>query len=579
MATELAGLTRPQRWDVPFDPEMDEDAVDRVLLVPPFSRIDPYNFLPSLPLRGILKNDCRIRRFESGDIIVREGDYGNSAFYVMSGAARVVLGGRAGDLPASVLGRVESHKKTLAAALRQLWANPRYPEVRNLRSYEGDSRVGRRAAGARSDEVRVFLQDIPGVLDKYKTARLEAGEFFGEIAALGRSPRTATVFSDGPCELLEIRWQGLRDMRRQAPEIKRHIDELYRSRSLLVQLQETSLFRGLSPQDLARVGEQTAFETFGDFDWYSSYRDLASQSGAARLQTEPVIAEEGHYPNGLVLIRAGFARLSERHHNGERTVSYLGKGQRYGFEEIAHNWRNTDQVALQRTLRAVGYVDILIVPTSVMETIVLPGLAPGELPEGIRKADTEALRLSEASEADLVPQDMLEFLAENRFINGTAAMMIDLDRCVRCDDCVRACSATHGGNPRFLRHGPQHGSYMTANACMHCVDPVCMIGCPTGAIHRNEAYGQVVINDNTCIGCSTCANSCPYDNIRMVEIRDRDGVIAIDANTKMPILKATKCDLCVEQLTSPACEYACPHDALKRVNMQDLPALARWLRR
>ena len=88
-----------------------------------------------------------------------------------------------------------------------------------------------------------------------------------------------------------------------------------------------------------------------------------------------------------------------------------------------------------------------------------------------------------------------------------------------------------------------------------------------------------MINDKTCIGCSTCANSCPYDNIRMVEIRDRDGVIAIDTSTNMPIVKATKCDLCIEQLTSPACERACPHDALKRVNMQDLPTLARWLKR
>jgi Fe-S-cluster-containing dehydrogenase component len=214
-----------------------------------------------------------------------------------------------------------------------------------------------------------------------------------------------------------------------------------------------------------------------------------------------------------------------------------------------------------------------------MEKIVLPRLAPSKLPAAIQKTDNTALLTSEPSGTKTVPQDMLEFLAENRFINGTATMMIDLDRCVRCDDCVRACAATHAGNPRFLRHGPQHGSYMVANACMHCIDPVCMIGCPTGAIHRSEAQGQVVINDNTCIGCSTCANSCPYDNIRMVEIRDRDGVIAIDTSTKMPILKATKCDLCLDQLTSPACENACPHDALKRVNMQDLPALARWLER
>jgi Fe-S-cluster-containing dehydrogenase component/CRP-like cAMP-binding protein len=555
---------------------MTDDEVDWILLQPAFNRIDPQNFLPSVPLRGILRNDCRVRKYENGDIIVRKGDYGNSAFYVSSGAVRVVLGEDTSALPASVLGRLESRKKSLADAFRQLRTNPPLPEFRDLRSYATDSRVGTRKAQAQAAEVRIFLQDIPGVLDKHKTARLEKGEFFGEIAALSRSARTSTVFSEGRSELLEIRWQGLRDLRRRAPEIKRYIDELYRTRSLVVHLQETPLFRGLSHEDLARVAEQTAFETYGDFDWYDSYKTLAEQGVAASLQHEPLIAEEGHYPNGLILIRAGFARLSEKHHNGHRTVSYLGKGQSYGLEEIVHNWRNDNQVALQRSLRAVGYVDILVVPTAAMEKIVLPRLPENQLPPPVHTADRAELP-SQRSETDTVPQNMLEFLAENRLINGTAAMMIDLDRCVRCDDCVRACAATHENNPRFVRRGPQHGSYMVANACMHCVDPVCMIGCPTGAIHRSEVGGQVLINDKTCIGCSTCANSCPYDNIRMVEIRDRGGVIAIDTSTNMPILKATKCDLCVEQLTSPACELACPHDALKRVNMQNLPALARWL--
>ena len=49
--------------------------------------------------------------------------------------------------------------------------------------------------------------------------------------------------------------------------------------------------------------------------------------------------------------------------------------------------------------------------------------------------------------------DMLEFLVDNRTINGTASMLIDLDRCTRCDDCVRACASTHNNNPRFIRHG------------------------------------------------------------------------------------------------------------------------------
>ncbi len=106
-----------------------------------------------------------------------------------------------------------------------------------------------------------------------------------------------------------------------------------------------------------------------------------------------------------------------------------------------------------------------------------------------------------------------------------------------------------------------------------------MIGCPTGAIHRSSLGGQVVINDDTCIGCATCANSCPYDNIRMVEIRNEGVGFIVDENTNTSIVKATKCDLCFDQLGGPACQRACPHDALRRIDMRDGPSLASWLNR
>ena len=137
----------------------------------------------------------------------------------------------------------------------------------------------------------------------------------------------------------------------------------------------------------------------------------------------------------------------------------------------------------------------------------------------------------------------------------------------------------HNNNPRFNRHGRRNGKYMVANACMHCADPVCMLGCPTGAIHRSSAGGEVVINDDTCIGCATCANNCPYDNIRMVDIRDDTGRFVLDQATGAPVMKATKCDLCIDQTGGPACQRACPHDALTRVHMRDRDRLADWLNR
>jgi Fe-S-cluster-containing hydrogenase component 2 len=107
-----------------------------------------------------------------------------------------------------------------------------------------------------------------------------------------------------------------------------------------------------------------------------------------------------------------------------------------------------------------------------------------------------------------------------------------------------------------------------------------MIGCPTGAISRRQDTGEIVINQKTCIGCSTCATSCPYENIRMVNIRDtsQDSSIMVDPTGKA-IEKATKCDLCSEHKGGPACERACPHDALKRVNLVNMDEMSRWLKR
>src|SRR5439155_8855552 len=72
--------------------------------------------------------------------------------------------------------------------------------------------------GARQNdnqEVRVFLQDLPRVLDQHRTEEMAAGDVFGEIAALSRMPRTSTIFAaSDEAELLEIRWQGLRDLMR-----------------------------------------------------------------------------------------------------------------------------------------------------------------------------------------------------------------------------------------------------------------------------------------------------------------------------------------------------------------------------
>ena len=578
IAAPGVGVQQPERWDVPFCEDMTDRNVDRILSLLPFSRIDPSRFPRSIPLRGILRNDSRMVSYSKGDLIVREGDYGNSAFFIISGSVHVFLD----PLPGTLLGRREPQKKSLFQSLAQLWRNPRLPEMRRsagAKSIPGAADDFKGAAQERTQQTNIFLQDFPVLVEKKRTCQMTAGAVFGEIAALGRTPRTATVVAGEPAELLEIRWQGLRDIRARDPELKAHIDQLYRQRSLLQHLRETPSFRHLDNAVLQKLADRTRFETHGHFDWYATYKHISELAPAERLQHEPIIAQEDHYPNGLILVRAGFARLSQRYNNGERTVSYLGRGQAFGAGEIVHGWRTGEPVPLQRTLRAVGYVDILNIPTAAIEELVLPTLSSEDLANLVSTGrDAPPVEFVEDAHGGVNPE-MIEFLVDNRFFNGTAAMLIDLHRCTRCDDCVRACAAAHDNNPRFVRHGPQHEGFMIANACMHCVDPVCMIGCPTGAIHRGSAQGQVVINDQTCIGCATCANSCPYHNIQMVEIRDRQGNFFSDRNTHLPIQKAVKCDLCVDQIGGPGCERACPHDALVRIDLSNINQIAQWLNR
>ncbi len=567
-------IDKPERWDSSFDPDMTEADVNRLLEIRPFSEMNSGKFSKRTPLRGILKNDARIRRFKNGEIIVRAGDYGSSAFLVLAGNARVVLDP---GLPVSLLGQRKSQHKSLFQIVAQLWTNPRDPEVRTPAELEQDAgvKVGGEFKG-------VFLQDVPRILDEHLTATMSPGDFFGEIAALSRSARTSTIFAVGDAtEMLEIRWQGLRDLLRFDDHLRHHIDRIYRERTLATHLREIPIFRRLNDEQLKRVIEQTQFGTYGDYDWSGDYKRLVKE-GTRSPEKETIIAQEGDYPNGVVLIRSGFARLSQKFGHGHRTLNYLSAGSQFGLREIAHNWAHKDTVPFQHSLRVIGYTHVIVVPAPVMEEIVLPTVPRDQLPEFFTPAELAGTEQSESQQkldagAKIGPE-LMEFLTENRYFNGTSTMVIDMERCTRCDDCVRACASTNEGNPRFLRHGQTTGRIMVANSCMHCADPVCLIGCPTGAIHRGQTGGEVVVNQATCIGCSICSNNCPYEAIRMVEIREEDGAFMVDKDMK-PIVKATKCDLCSDQLGGPACERSCPHGALKRMDMNNLDSFAKWLQR
>lgn len=567
-----ANMDRQERWNVSFcdeiDSEMTPEIIDELLAVSPFDSIDNSRFSGKITLRGILENDCRIRTFEKGEIVVRQGDWGNSAFFVLDGQLIADLESEK-KTETSILGTRKPNRKSFLQRVAQLWNRPKTAEYRDVTKYGKSQQVNTLGDGK---QTRIFLSDISQTLDDCKTAAIETGQFFGELSALGRCPRQATVVANSNCKLVEIRWQGLRDMMRNDQTIRTHIDSIFRERALKWFLLNTPIFAKCSRVQIDKLVQLAEFATYGQYDWAGSFKRISEriEEHDQNLNLEPIIANEGDHPNGLIIVRSGLARLTKKFENGHKTIGYLGPGQVFGVKEIAAGWKENVPGAFDYSLRSIGITTVVVIPTKVAEEI----LFSDELAS--RKLVSQN---QQPSEFESINQDFVEFLVKKRIANGTATMLIDMDRCTRCDDCVKACAATHENNPRFLRNGPVQNNVMVANACMHCQDPVCMIECPTGAIHRDVDEGEVIINDNTCIGCTSCANNCPYDAIRMVDIRNRNGDLIRDSTSQLPILKATKCDLCFDQLGGPACQRACPHGALVRMNTQHVQSLADWFNR
>jgi len=125
--------------------------------------------------------------------------------------------------------------------------------------------------------------------------------------------------------------------------------------------------------------------------------------------------------------------------------------------------------------------------------------------------------------------------------------------------CELICAFHHHGvgNPRRARIqvialGKGEDIPVT---CLNCEEPPCLNICPTGALHRPDPEGMVMVQEDLCIGCAMCVNACPV------------GAVTLD-----PVEgSAAKCDLCQGD---PQCIPYCPAKVLK---LTDAGQMARHL--
>jgi Fe-S-cluster-containing hydrogenase component 2 len=253
--------------------------------------------------------------------------------------------------------------------------------------------------------------------------------------------------------------------------------------------------------------------------------------------------------DGLFVIRGGYVKVLAGTDGAETVVTYLRPGDVAGElpEVLGDTW--------PFSLVALEHVELVKIRHDDVETL---RQASGEL-DGMLMT-LAAQRLKERGRALRQPGEaaVLATAMERGVLHGKSVLLINLDLCTRCDDCVRACADTHAGVPRFVREGPRLGQFSAPAACFHCADPVCLMGCPTGAISRPLGTLEVSVNEATCVGCGNCSERCPWGNIHSIPYDSPTIGKRIDL--------AVKCDLCAGRDAGPACVQLCPHGAAFRIN-------------
>lgn len=458
------------------------------------------------------------RKIKKGEVLFREGDYGSTAFYILEGNVEIFLA------------TPRAHVNT--ESLGKTWFNLVTSRL-----------VGRREDKRPEENLhRTFISiDAPVELAyDNPVAQLGPGDLFGEMTCMSFYPRSATARAANDVVVLEM-LRNVLDVLQKNKSFRAKLEQSYRQRALETHLRSVPIFATLTE------------------DFIDHLRDRVE---LVRYAPGEAIFQQGDLADAFYLVRIGFVKVTEKYPGGELVLAYLSKGSYFGEIGLMGGGKRT------ATCAALDHVEVVRIAAEDFKEMLnrFPAIRARLEAVSARRLEDNQARFKQVS---TMPVD--EFLRQG-LMDAQSLLVLDLDRCTRCDQCVKACADAHDGVTRLIRDGLRLDRYLVATSCRQCRDPLCMVGCPVGAIRRQSSL-EVIIED-WCIGCGLCANNCPYGNINLHEfsvegpVREELQLLAAgqeQAKKARVVRKATSCNLCRDH-PEPSCVYACPHDAAHRVN-------------
>ena len=499
----------------------------------PLFRVVPYKFLQWNASAAI------VRPVKAGEIICRQGDHGSTAYILLGDTKFAILDEARRDRPvatnsdtesggffSTILGRFMGRGNSSGATgSASVTANTQSSTGKASgtqtdpffrRAAEADQQAFREAIAGRADGEKIQRQ--LGSLGELLAVRGKEELLLGEMSCLSYQRRTATIVALHDGEILEIR-RNILYMLQRNPAAREMLDKAYRSRALDLVLRSLKAFSaplanlatGESPVGAAQNAQQREQEL---------YEFLKGKVSLIRVEPGQIVFRQGENVTDFFVVRVGYVKVTQKYFGREKVLDYLGPGRHFGEIGLLSKIEGlqTELGDLQLPQEILGKRTATCAALDHVEVVRIPGEAFNQILRTYPHLRTHYLGiirnlLSQNRQARGELNTALGEYLDQGLFNAQKLLVLDLERCTRCDECAKACADTHGGVTRLKRDGLRFGNFLVASACRSCEDPYCLVGCPVDAIHRGE--GSEIKIESHCIGCGLCEANCPYGNIRM----------------------------------------------------------------